>query len=151
MQCASILLFLRLIDTRRRRLLVKLRAANGRLLEATDMLHADDDARFLLHGHRLTAEDTLLRKNKTAAQPATALSAKIEDSPLRQAETEIFANRKRMQLLRLERMSQRAELVFLFAELFLPRIDHTRLEAWTGLIASFCHMSRLSKAARWSL
>lgn len=140
----------------------KLRTANKRLLLASDQLTAEADASTLLSAERLSPEQALTL-HRPGARPASLPGTMTEkatlvekggqlervDTALRKAEAAVFFLRQKMQLLRLERTSIRAELVFVVAEIFWPRHDHTRLEGWTSLIAAFCHMSRLTKEARW--
>lgn len=158
----GILIGLRSMELRRREGIQKLKASNSRLLRATDMLAAEADAETIFQADRMTAEE-VLDLNKKDREDITRpskeehlLSEKMvfkqgdrHSDPLRRAERKVFIQRKKMQLLRLERASMRAELIFVIAELFWPRHDHTRLEAATSLFAALCHMSRLTKEARW--
>lgn len=157
------LLGLRHLELSRKERLQKLKASNNQLLRATDMLTAEADAETIFSAHRLTAEEVLALNDgqiKTDGQQGTKKTEEFDEkatvkqdvrhnNALRRAERKVFVQRKKMQLLRLERASMRAELLFVIAELFWPRLDHTRLEAVTSLFAALCHMSRLTKETRW--
>lgn len=129
----------------------KLRRANEQLLQASDHIHADADASTLLQARRLSVTEALSLSNSDHrdGRKNDRSLAFADDLTLRKAEHKVFLQRKKMQLLRLERTSLRAELLFTIAEILWPQYDHVRLEGWTTLIASICHMSRLTKESRW--
>lgn len=144
---------LRHIELLRQERIRKLRKSNKNLLRASDHISAEADARTLLEARPLSVSEAL---SSHATEPQKGERRRDDNSldnsgdlALRKAEYKVFMQRKKMQLLRLERTSLRAELLFTIAEILWPHHDHTRLEGWTTFIASICHMSRLTKEVRW--
>lgn len=143
---------LRQIELKRQEMIRKLRKANKKLLRASDHVSAEADASTLLQARPLSITEALSSHDTNSSQIDQRRKRSIantEQLTLRKAEYKVFMHRKEMQLLRLERTSLRAELLFTIAEIVWPYHDHTRLEGWTTFIASVCHMSRLTKQARW--
>lgn len=151
----SVILSLRRVEKERQETTADLRAANAQLLVATDFVHADDDAQTLLHGQKLSAEEALLRRkdgpNSLDVNSASVIAEADVTRKLRLAEASVRAQRRRLFLVRLERLALRVELPFLTLAALFPQRDHTPLEAWTGLLASIWHMSRISRLVHWKI
>lgn len=141
---------LRNIELLRQERIRKLRKANKNLLRASDRVSSEADASTLLQARPLSVTEALSSHTDDPSKDERRVrSANTGESTLRKAEYKLIMQRKEMQLLRLERTSLRAELLFTIAEILWPHHDHTGLEGWTTFIASICHMSRLTKEARW--
>ncbi|PWN31295.1 uncharacterized protein FA14DRAFT_193106 [Meira miltonrushii] len=141
---------LRHIELLRQERIRKLRKANKKLLRASDRVSAEADASTLLQARPLSVTEALSSHSDDPSKDEQRVrSANAGESRLRKAEYKLLMQRKKIQLLRLERTSLRAELLFTIAEILWPHHDHTRLEGWTTFVASICHMSRLTKEARW--
>jgi hypothetical protein len=131
-----------------------LRASNQRLLRQTDLVR-DYDTNVLFQGHQLQPEQVLNNENlsRSVATADTAASEKLSpiERNLRKTERSVFLEKKKLRHLGLERTAIRSELVFALVELIWPRRDHSRLEGYTGIIASICSISRLIGESRWQL
>lgn len=156
--CFSFILALREMKLLLRQRAKKLRKANERLLIATDLLNTpyEDSGPILLRGIRMSHTEALSQEGRTNTQSekgsrfAKDLLDVGHGTPhdhLRNIEEKILSQRKKIQLLRLERTAIRCELVFVLIEIIFPHTDHAALEGWTGLLASLCHMSRLGKTS----
>jgi hypothetical protein len=140
------LLHLRYLASRQRQ---RLRLANQSLLRATDAV-IDTGSETLLHGHLLLPEQALSNDAASRSTKRTEMDnlPPIEKT-LRNTERQVFSEKKKLDHLKLERTALRSELFFVIVELVWPQYDHSKLEGYTSLIASLCHVSRLASVSRW--
>jgi hypothetical protein len=142
------LLHLRYVAARHR---TQLRLANQKLLRATDTM-MDVGSQTLLNGHLLLPEQALSNdaRSRNISKRTTIDSLSPVERRLRKAEMGVLREKKKLDHLKLERTAMRSELLFVISELIWPRHDHTKLEGYTSLIASLCHVSRLASVSRLS-
>lgn len=128
----------------------RLRIANQHLMKATDKV-MESGSETLLQGHLLRPEQALSHDSKSRniikSREINHLSP-IE-TLLRTTERQLYVEKKKLEHLGLERIALRSELIFVLVELLWPYNDHSRLEGYTGIVASLCNISRLASESRW--
>ena len=120
----------------------------------------DNDAEVLLQGHTMFAEQALSNDAAPRSTVGTMARASAKgaggearrlEQLLRRKERQVFLEKKKLNNFRLERSAIRSELFSTLVELLWPHHDHSRLEGFTGIVASLCHISRLAVQSRWQL
>lgn len=131
----------------------RLRRANRLLLKVTDEV-AEEDARRVVQGHPLLPEQVIgsdIAPRDVLEKSSAVIDRAQIDHELRRTEHRLFVEKKKLDHIKLQRTATRFELLFALMEILRPEQDHSRLEGYTGVIASLCHISRLAGESRWRL